>query len=217
MVATRALRTLLIALCCLSTPLSAEVRVSAVALFKGKAMLNIDGHQHMLKVGETSSEGVTLIAADPTRVRISIAGSIRDLKLDTRIGGALGKVPENTIVRLVPGRHGHYFSDGQINGNPIRFLVDTGATSVAINKNMARQIGLQYQVDGQRGLVDTANGTVAAYRVICDEVKIQALTLKRVPGVVLDGDSPSEALLGQSFLNRLDIHRQGAVLELRAR
>jgi len=117
----------------------------------------------------------------------------------------------------VPGRHGHYFSDGQINGNPIRFLVDTGATSVAINKNMARQIGLQYQVDGQRGLVDTANGTVAAYRVIFDEVKIQALTLKRVPGVVLDGDSPSEALLGQSFLNRLDIHRQGAVLELRAR
>jgi predicted aspartyl protease len=53
--------------------------------------------------------------------------------------------------------------------------------------------------------------------VIFDEVKIQSLRLRQVKGLVIDGASPGDALLGQSFLNRLDIHREGAVPELRGR
>ena len=66
-------------------------------------------------------------------------------------------------------------------------------------------------------MISTASGVAHAYRVLFDEVKVQALTLKRVSGIVVDGDAPTEALLGQSFLNRLDMHREGQVLELRAR
>ncbi len=196
---------------------AAELRVIAVALFKDKAVLNIDGRQRVLRVGQTSPEGITLLAADADGARISEDGQARSLALDGRISSEFTAAPAAQVVRLVPGRQGHYFVDGQINGNPIEFLVDTGASAVAINKHTARRIGLAYRVDGQRTLVQTASGTAVAYTVVFDEVKIQALTLRRVRGMVIEGDAPNEALLGQSFLNRLDIHREGAVLELRER
>ena len=196
---------------------SAELRVIAVALFKDKAILNIDGQQRMVRLGETTPEGVSLLAADASHARIAIAGKVSDLKIDGRISSTYAAAPAATVVRLVPGPNGHYFVDGQINGNSVRFLVDTGATAVAINKVTARRIGLQYRVDGTRGSVETASGSAIAYGVIFDEVKIQSLRLAQVKGLVIDGASPGDALLGQSFLNRLDIHREGAVLELRGR
>jgi len=159
----------------------ADFRVTAMALFKGKAVLSIDGKQHVMKVGDTSQEGVTLLAADASRARISVAGEERELTLDGAIGSNFASAPAATVVRLVPGRQGHYFVDGQINGNPVEFLVDTGATAVAINKHHARQIGLQYRVDGKRGTVATASGSAVAYTVIFDEVKIQSLTLESRP------------------------------------
>ena len=63
----------------------------------------------------------------------------------------------------------------------------------------------------------TAAGVVPAYRVTFDEVRIRNLSIKRVEGIVVDGDYPREALLGQSFLNRLNMQRIGQVLELRER
>lgn len=193
------------------------VDVSALALFKDRAVLRIDGRQRTLKVGESSPEGVRLLRADASAARVAIDGAEHELSLDGRIQSAFTAAPPPQVVRLVPGDGGHYFVDGQINGNPVSFLVDTGATTVAMNKHFARSIGLRYMVDGTRGAVETASGVVAAYRVLLTEVKIQSLRLGRVEGVVLDSDYPSKPLLGQSFLNRLDIHRAGAVLEIRTR
>lgn len=192
-------------------------RVAAVALFKGKAMLSIDGKQRLVKVGETTPEGVALLKASAEAVVISFDGEQRELTLDSRIAGNFGQAPARQIIRLVPGRHGHYFVDGQINRQSVRFLVDTGASSVAINKNLAKRLGIRYEVVGERGSVQTASGQADAYRVLFSEVKVQALRIPNVRGIVIDGDSPSEALLGQSFLNRLDMRREGAVLELRER
>ncbi len=193
------------------------VEVSAMALFKDRAVLRIDGRQQLLKIGASSREGVRLISANAAAARIAIDGVEHDLALDGRIQSAFTAAPATQVVRLVPGDGGHYFVDGQINGNGVNFLVDTGATTVAMNKHFARSIGLRYSVEGSRGAVETASGVVAAYRVILDEVKIQSLRLVRVEGTVIDGDYPSKPLLGQSFLNRLDLHRAGAVLEIRAR
>lgn len=199
-----------------ATPAMA-LEVSAVALFKSRAMLNIDGRQRLLQVGETSPEGVTLVQADADGARVLIAGQEQVLTLDQHIQDSFTAGPAPAVVRLVPGAGGHYFVDGQIDGHAVSFLVDTGATSVALNKHLARRIGLRYMVDGTRAVVETASGVVAAWHVKLDEVKIQSLRLTGVSGVVLDSDYPSRPLLGQSFLNRLDIHRAGPVLELRAR
>lgn len=192
-------------------------QVSAVALFKDRAVLLIDGRSRTLKAGDESPEGVRLLQADAGRARVVIDGHERELLLDglSQSGGVTSR--EAVVVRLLPGDGGHYFADGQINGNPVHFVVDTGATTVTMNKHMARRIGLSYMVDGHPGRVETASGVAAAYGVMLNEVKVQSLRLGRVQGTVIDGDFPSEVLLGQSFLNRLDIHRSGAVLELRAR
>lgn len=195
----------------------AEPKVSALALFKGKAVLSIDGKQRVLKIGASSPEGVELVAADSERAIIRIDEREFELRLDGKISGSFPAGPAPKIVRLMPAEGGHYFVDGQINGNPVRFLVDTGATSVAMNKHMARRLGIAYMVDGKNSMVRTASGTAVAYGITLDEVKIRSLRLKRVKGTVIDGDFPGETLLGQSFLNRLDIHRKGVVLELRER
>ena len=177
----------------------------------------IDGHQRTLKVGSASPEGVRLVQADAAKAHVEIAGSEHELKLDGHIQGEFAAAPAAMVVRLVPGPGGHYFVDGQINGNPTNFLVDTGATAVVMNKHLADRIGIAYLVDGTPSPVETASGVVAAYRIVLNEVKVQSLGLNRVDGIVVDGDYPSTPLLGQSFLNRVDLHRAGPVLELHAR
>lgn len=213
--ATRLAALLLAAL--LSGAATAELRVAARALFKDRAVLTIDGAQRTLRAGETSPEGVTLVSASAESAVVELDGQRLELALDGRISGAFPEGPARKVVRLVEGDGGHYFVDGQINGNPVSFLVDTGATSVAMNKHTARRLGIAYKVDGHRGSVRTASGIAPAYGVVLDEVKVHSLTLRRVRGTVIDGDYPEVALLGQSVLNRLDIHREGSVLELRER
>ncbi|MEE2983593.1 MAG: TIGR02281 family clan AA aspartic protease [Pseudomonadota bacterium] len=214
----RGIRVLLVAvLIGLFTDLHGKPKVTALGLFKGTAVLSIDGKQRVLKKGESSPEGVRLIDADANRALVEIEGREFELSLDGKISGAISAGPVSKVVRLVPGNGGHYFVDGQINGNPVRFLVDTGATSVAMNKHTARQIGIPYAVEGEKHTVRTASGFAVGYGVVLDEVKIGSLGIKGVTGTVIDGDFPSVPLLGQSFLNRLDIHRQGAVMELRER
>ena len=212
--------TAMVFVCCfmlgVATSSSATGGVQAVALLKGRAMLNIDGTQKMVKVGETFA-GVEVIEATPAFVRILLDGQEHRLELDGRIHTDFGEAPEKTIVRLTPGRGGHYFVDGQINGHPTRFLVDTGATSIAINKNAAKSMGLNYRVDGRRGLVETASGPADAYGVRFDEVRVRGLVARNIRGVVIESDSPREALLGQVFLNRFDLRREGPVLELEER
>lgn len=192
-------------------------KVQAVALFKNKAVLLINGKRRVVKAGETTPEGITLQSANAERAQISYQGETRKLALDGRISAEFSGGASQQVIRLIPGRNGHYFADGQINGNAVRFLVDTGASGVAINRRTAKRIGLQYRVVGEPTRVATASGIANAYSVVFDEVKVSALGLRNVAGVVLDSDPLDAALLGQSFLNRLDIHREGQVLELRAR
>ena len=146
------------------------LEIAAVALFKDRAVILIDGHQRTLKIGTPSPEGVRLLAADAAHARIEVNGVERELKLDGRIQDDFAGAPTAIIVRLVPGAGGHYFVDGQINGNPVNFLVDTGATTVVMNKNFARSIGVNYAVDGTPGAAETASGVVASYHVVLNEV-----------------------------------------------
>lgn len=193
------------------------IQVAAAALFKDKAVLAINGKRRMLKIGATSPEGVKLLSASSDQARVEINGEPVTLKLDGKIVSNYVRGIEAKSLKLYPDRQGHYVVDGLINGNSTRFLVDTGATAVSINKTAAKRIGLMYRVDGLPTRVTTAAGVVPAYRVTFDEIRIRNLLVKRVEGIVVDGDFPREALLGQSFLNRLNMQRIGQVLELRER
>ncbi|WP_410966326.1 TIGR02281 family clan AA aspartic protease, partial [Salmonella sp. SAL4449] len=82
-------------------------------------------------------------------------------------------------------------------------LVDTGATSIAMNENEARRLGIDYRVDGKPMVASTASGTSRGWRVTLDRVKIGGIELLGVEAAVIEGGYPTEALLGMSFLNRV--------------
>ena len=194
-----------------------QLKILAIALTKGQAVLDVDGHRRKLLVGQTSPEGILLRAATAAEAEIQVGDRVLKLKLDGHISGAFVRGEAAKIVRLAPGPGGHYHADGQVNGGMVKFIVDTGATRVVLNKHMAKQLGLQYRIDGTPGRIETASGITNAYFLTLDRVQIEALGLNQVEGVVVDGDYPSVALLGQSFLNRIDMERKGDLLELHER
>ena len=111
---------------------------------------------------------------------------------------------------------GHFVADGQVNGMPIRFAVDTGATFITLSAREASRLGLDYR-NGQKAVMETANGDVLAYRVKLDTVCVGDVTVNNVDAVVTEGNSLPVALLGMSFLNRMDIRREGAIMTLTKR
>ncbi len=192
--------------------------ISVTALFGGKAQLVIDGGKpRMLSAGQISPEGVKLISADSKGAVIEFQGKRRSLALGSgmRIGGTdlSAGSSSGSSVTLTADAQGHYQTLGQVNGGTVNFLVDTGATTIALPSADARRLGINY-LNGQRGYTQTANGRAAAYRVTLDTVKVGDITLHAVEAVVLEGDGLKIALLGMSFLNRTEMKRDGQALTL---
>jgi aspartyl protease family protein len=190
----------------------ADTQVNIVGLFSNKAVVIINGGKpKTLSIGQVS-EGVKLLAADSKAATLQIEGKNKTLGMGqaASVGGASGAV---SSVTLYADTQGHFISDCQINGVTLKFLVDTGATTVALNSGDAKFANIDYK----RGIpvqVGTANGVVTAYRVTIANLKIGAVTLSQVEGSVLEGGSPSVVLLGMSALNRLDMKRQDIALTL---
>lgn len=189
--------------------------ITVRGLFKDGAILIIDGKQHMLRAGERSPEGVLLVAADTENAVLEIDGERRTLGMSRGISTRFSEA-EKAQARIPSGRGGHYVTPGRINGQAVQFMVDTGATSVAMNLPTAKRLGINYRA-GRQGSSTTANGVVATYRIMLDSVRVGGVEVSNVEGVVLIGDYPEDILLGNSFLNRVDLRRESGVLVLEAR
>ena len=162
--------------------------------------------------GQASPEGVRLLRADSNEAEFEVAGKRQVLGLGRgRFGGA-GAAESPSVTLYADGR-GHFVSDGTINGVAVRFLVDTGATTVAMNSRDAARIGLDYR-NAQRLVVSTANGVVEVRGVKLDRVQLGGITLTNVEAVVHNGDSPAIVLIGMSVLNRLEMKRDGGLMTL---
>lgn len=188
--------------------------IETEALFPGRAMLRIDGRRHLLEVGETSPEGVRLIAADARTAEVEFEGTRQRLAIGDRIAARYRPPPDGVSVRLLPGRDGIYRSTGSINGLPTTMTIDTGASSIALNRNLAARLGLDYRQEDQRTRVGTASGVVDAYRVRLDRVRVGAIERRNLAAMVIDADAPDTVLIGGTFLNTLELHREGATLML---
>ena len=187
--------------------------IVVLGLFKNKALVKIDGKQRVLKKGKTSPEGVTLIYSDSDVATLDVNGKQSEFKLGHHVGTNF-KQKRLAEAKILPV-NGMYSTTGFINGHPVRFLVDTGASSIAMNVHQARSLGINFRYIGKRGSASTANGVVPIYQIVLDKVKVGEIELTNVAAGVLEGDSPRQVLLGNSFLNRVEMQRQGQVMLLK--
>lgn len=191
----------------------ADTKVNIVGLFNGKAVLIInDGKPKTLSVGQVS-DGVKLLAADSKVATLQIEGKTKQLGMGQAVSLGDSSSGANPSVTLYANTQGHFVSECQINGASLKFLLDTGATTVALNSGDAKFANIDYK-RGQPVQISTANGVVTAYQVTLASLKVGAITLNQVEASVLEGGSPSIVLLGMSALNRLDMKRQDIALTL---
>ncbi|MCP3866684.1 MAG: TIGR02281 family clan AA aspartic protease [Gammaproteobacteria bacterium] len=115
-------------------------------------------------------------------------------------------------VTLLRNRAGHYVATGIINGSRVTFLLDTGATDVAVSEQLATRLGLKR---GRESRSRTANGTVRTWRTHLDEVGIGPIRLKDIRASILPSMNGNEVLLGMSFLKQLELVQRGDSLTLR--
>lgn len=185
------------------------------ALFADRVVVVIDGRQHLLRVGQRSPEGVRLVSADSESARFEFGDRMIDRRLDGRVHAPQKTASNLGEVKIWRSPRGMFQTTGSINGLPVQFLVDTGASSIAMNSAEARRLGIDYRVVGEETRVKTASGIEAAYAVTLDRVKVGEIQLHNVEGLVIDGPQPDRALLGMSFLGRLDMNNEGTVMTLR--
>jgi aspartyl protease family protein len=196
-----------------SAALAADINVHA--LTTGKAVVSIDGGKpRTLAVGQVTAEGVKLISATSESAEFEVAGERRTLAAGE--GAAIANTAPargGDSVTLFADARGHFTTVGVVNGVSLRFLVDTGATSVVLSSADARRAGVNY-LSGARSLTQTANGVVPVYAVKLDTLRIGDITVNNVDASVIEGDRLPIGLLGMSFLNRMEMKRDGTTLTL---
>lgn len=185
--------------------------IALVGLMPNKAMVMIDGGaRQTIPVGGATPQGVKLLSIESGAAVFEVDGKQRRMQIGQSIVSAAKA--EKPALTLQADAKGHFFAQGSVNGEPMRFIVDTGATSVSLGASDARRARVDLS-KAERGMTMTANGLVRVWRVRLASVKIGEITLRDVEATVHEQDMPI-ALLGMSFLNRMEMRRDGTTMTL---
>jgi aspartyl protease family protein len=203
-------------LLCFSHPgVAQELEIDVVGLFKNAAMLKIDGKEQLLKTGSRSLEGVMLVSADSKGAVIEVNGESMNLDLSSHISASF-KRPVETSVSILRNGSGQYITRGTINGQSVRFLVDTGANVVALNSSIAASLGLDVS-QGKLVNVSTASGVTESRLITLDVLQIGNIKVSNVQAAVITGNYPVDILLGMTFLENVDISESAGVMQLKGK
>lgn len=115
-------------------------------------------------------------------------------------------------VILQRNRYGHYVASGFINNKPVTFLLDTGASHVAVPKKVAREIGLPF---GPEYKIMTANGIGRSFATRIESLSLGDISFRDVRGGITDNMPGEQVLLGMSALKQLEFTQRGDTLILR--
>lgn len=206
--------TLLVLLVCLLPASGMAQDVGLAGIMGSKAMLMINGAEpQAVPIGQTV-DGVKVVSIQGDQATIEVGGKKRPLRVGQHAIGA-GNGDGSDKIIMTADVQGHFFTTGNINGTSVRFLVDTGASMISLGATDARRIGLDFN-RGQKALTNTANGQVVVSKVQLDTVRIAGVTLHNVDALIHQNEMPI-ALLGMSFLNRMEMQRDGSTMTLKKR
>ena len=198
--------------------------VNVVGLFPNKAVVQIEGGAlQTLSVGQKTREGIILLSVwrdgatfDIQGRRVELAMGPARRQMSPAAAAQTSPAAESKYAVVRTNERGALVADGEVNGMPVRFAVDTGATFITLPAREASRLGLDYH-NGQKVMMETANGNIFAYRLKLDTVSVGDVAVHNVDAVITEGNSLPIALLGMSFLNRTDMKREGTILTLTQR
>lgn len=198
--------------------LAAQAQTVALTGVLGtKALLVIDNSPPRALAANESAQGVQVVSVGKDEVVVSIKGKTQTVRLGAApvsVGG--GAAPANgTKVVLTADNLGHFNGSGLINGKPMRYMVDTGASTVALGRADAERMGIPY-LQGQQINMSTANGVTQGWLVKLDSVRLGDITVYGVAAVITPQPMP-HVLLGNSLLNGFQMTRQGGQMVLEKR
>ncbi len=208
-------RTALLASALLLLGSAAQAQSVALAGMLGsKALLVVNGTAPKTVAAGESHQGVKVISTNGDQAVVEQNGKRNTLRVGeapVHMGAASSGGKGNRIV-LMAGSGGHFTTAGQINGKAVQFMVDTGATSVAMGAQDAERAGVSYKA-GQPVMLSTANGSVQGYRIKLDSVRVGDVEIFGVDAVVTPQAMPY-MLLGNSFLTRFQMLRENDQMTL---
>jgi aspartyl protease family protein len=178
------------------------------------AVLSIDGGEPKTVRAGQKFGSVSVISVAKDRATVDIEGKRRTLQRGQHYTSKSASDDRQSAVLAADGR-GHFHADGAINGGSMRFILDTGATSIALPAADAVRLGLDYR-KGRPGTIHTANGPAPVWRVKLDSVRVGGIELQNVDALVLE-QGLDVGLLGMSFLNRVEMFRSGETMTLKRR
>jgi aspartyl protease family protein len=148
---------------------------------------------------------------------VELEGKRVNLRMDTpvSIGGGGGTGGGGNRVVLSADSRGHFMTQGAINGRPVTFMLDTGATTVALSMADAQRIGLDYS-KGQPVQISTANGVAPGFRLRLSSVRVGDVEVYDIDAIVSPQGMPF-VLLGNSFINRFSMRRDADQMVLEKR
>ena len=192
-------------------------QVSLAGLSANRALVVIDGAAPKFMSPGQTVNGVRLVSAQGDLAVVEIAGQRQTLRVGdapVSVGGS-GPVGGGQRIVLTADARGHFLPQGQINGRTVQFMVDTGATLVAMGASEAERLNLKFR-DGQQVRINTANGTITAYQIQLSSVRLGDVQVYDVAAVVSPQPMPY-ILLGNSFLTRFQMQRQNDQMTLEKR
>jgi len=188
--------------------------VGLAGVMGSRALLMIDGAEPQAVAIGQSLAGVKVVSVQGDQVVVEIGGKKRPLRVGQHAIGTAAADGSGRIV-MTADNQGHFVTTGSVNGVAVRFLVDTGATMISLGASDARRVGVDFN-RGQKGMTQTANGQSVVSKVQLDTVRIGYVTLHNVDAVIHQTEMPV-ALLGMSFLNRMEMQRDGSTMTLKRR
>ena len=195
--------------------------INLVAIMGNRVMVEIDGSKPKLMVPNESRNEVTLLSISNGEAVFDVAGKKQTLSMNNRSYKALASTQDASgvagkTIALSVADGGHFFAPLTLNGVPVRGMIDTGATTLAISSSLAKTANVSF-AGAATGYAQTAQGIVAARRVKINTLRFGDLLLYNVDATVIEGDFPSAPLIGMNILQRFTMQREADQLLLTQR